>query len=311
MPRRTRTESRVVRPFDSADAVLAHVRFKLSAQDDFDDRTLFDPSVIDRSHIRPEFLLHLDTSALGRIGCLTATDVALVIRIDDPSLHRSEVVFEHVVDDLPETYSVPEEVKDRFSWGPGLTASVALALKESRSPKPGLPFMRGQWVARRDFSLRSAKERRTFPIERWSSERFVSQGLPSDTVYWIDFSWEELNVRIEDPADVLRVCLRADVYDALVDAEEGPAGRAVMKLIEAEILAEVLWRGLGGMERGDQIERGSLLHSVVARVRKATGKSERDLREMVHTRRELGTIRALAQATVSARREVARLKAGG
>jgi hypothetical protein len=308
MPNWRRTESRIVRPFRSVEAALTDVRLKLRADAEFDDRTSFDASEADLRDIRPEFALNVQESALEAVRPLTAADLALAIRLTDARLRRSERVFESGIEVLPRTWTVPPEVKDRFSWKFGVTASVALVLKANRSPEPGLPYMRGHWIARKDFSVRSVTERRTFPIERWTAEEFARRGLPRDTVYWIEFMATDLNDRFDDPSEALRVCLRADVYDALVDAEETPAGRAVMKLIEAEILAEVLWTGLDALEAGDDIVRGSLLHTAVAKVLKATGTNEQALRQVVTTKRELSTLCTFAQAAVDVRRDVAKLR---
>jgi hypothetical protein len=308
MPNWRRTESRVVRPFQSVEAALSNVRLKLRADAQFDDRTSFEVSELDSGDIRPEFELNVRIDALEAVRPLTAADLALVIKLTDTRLWRSEPVFVSDIEDLPRTWTVPPAVKDRFSWKFGLIASVALVLKANRSPEPGLPYLRGHWIDRKDFSVRPITERRAFPIERWTAEDFARRGLPRDTVYWIEFLADDLNDRFDDPSGALRVCLRADAYDTLLDTEETPAGRAVMKLIEAEILAEVLWRGLDALEPGDDISRGSLLHTVVAKVVKATGTNEQELRQVVTTRRDLSTLRTFAQAAINVRRDVTKLR---
>lgn len=307
MPNWRRTESRVVRPFQSVEAALADVRLKLRADAEFDDRTSFDASEVELREIRPEFAFAVQVSALDAARPLSAADLSLAIRFSDPRLRRSELIFESGVDALPDTWTVPAAVKDRFSWKFGLNASVALVLRADRPPEPGLPFMRGHWIARKEFSVRSVAERRTFPIERWTAEDFARRGLPRDTVYWIEFMAEDLNARFDDPGEAFRVCLRADVYDALLDAEESPSGRAVMALIKAEILTEVLWRGLENLGQDQEIEKGGLLHSALARVEKATNASQEALRR-VTTDKELSTLRTFAQAAVDARKDVARLR---
>lgn len=308
MPSWRRTESRVVRPFTSVEAALKEVRFRLRAYEEFDDRTSFDASEVELRDIRPEFALHVQAPELEAARPLVPADLSLVIRFSDPRLRRSELVFESGLDALPETWSVPPAVQDRFSWKFGLTASVALVLRGNRSPQPGLPFMRGHWIARKDFSVRSTPERRTFPIERWTAEDFARRGLPRDAVYWIEFLTDDLNTRFDDPSDALRVCLRADVYDALVETEDSPSGRAVAKMIEAEILAEVLWRGLDNLESREEIEKGGLLHSALTRVEKATKANREGLRKLVTQKKELSSLRAFAQAAVDARKDLAKLR---
>lgn len=308
MPKWRRSESRVVRPFTSVEAALTDVRFKLRADADFDDRTSFDTSQVDLRDIYPVFDLNVRASSLDTVQPLNAADLSLVVRLADFRLRRSELVFESGIEDLPRTWTVDPETKNRFSWKFGLHASVALVLRADRSPQPGLPFMRGHWIARKDFSVRSVPERATFPIECWTAEDFVRRGLPRDTVYWIDFMTDELNARFEDPGEAFRIYLRADVYDVLLSAEESPSGRAVMALIIAEILTEVLWRGLVNLESAEEIEKGGLLDSALARVKKATGANHEALLK-VKNRDGLSGLRAYAQAAVEARKELARLRA--
>jgi hypothetical protein len=119
---------------------------------------------------------------------------------------------------------------------------------------------------------------------------------------------DDLNGRFDDPGEAFRVCLRADVYDALVYAEETAQARALFSMITAEILAEVLWRALRNLDAGEEIERGGLLHSALARVAKATNATQETLRKFV-VDGELSSLRTFAQAAVGARRAVARLGA--
>lgn len=302
-----RTESRVVRPFASAEDALREVRFRLRNEEEFDDRTSFDGSHLDPRDLRPEFALNVNASALDAVRPIGMGDLCLVVRLADGRLRRSEQIFASEIEAVPERWAVPPEVKSRFSWNFDTTASVALVLRSDRRPEPGLPFRRGHWVARKDFSIRSNPEPRAFPVERWAGEDFVRRGLPRDTAYWIDFLAEDLNARFEDPSDAFRVCLRADLYDALLDGGESPGGRAVTALIVAEILTEVLWRGLDRLSPDDEILTRGLLHAALARVTKKTGADCGTLRQLV-AKKELSSLRAYAQAAVDARRDLARLR---
>jgi len=306
MPNWRRTETRTVRPFPSIDGSLTAVRLKLFPDAGFDERTSFDASEAELRDVNPEFRLVVERSALEASGLPTAADLSLVIRLADIRLRRSELVFESGLESLPETWAVPPDVRNRFSWKFGVDASVALVLRSERSPQPGQPFMPGHWVARKDFSVRANREPRALPIERWTAEDFVRERLPRESVYWIQFVTDDLNSRFDDPGEAFRVCLRADVYDSLVGSQETPRGRAVMSLIAAEILTEVLWRGLRNLGDGEEIERGGLLHSAVVRVRKATNATEETLRRFVADH-ELSTLRTFAQAALGVRRHVTRL----
>jgi hypothetical protein len=307
MPNWRRSETRTVRPFPSVDACLAGVRLKLFPDAGFDERTSFDTSEVDLRDVSPEFLLAVDQSVLEASPLAASRDLslALVIRLADLRLRRSELVFQSELPSLPQTWAVPPDVRNRFSWRFGVDASVALVLRSDRPVQPGQPFMRGHWVARKDFSIRAKAEPRSFPIERWTGEDFAREGLPRDSVYWIQFIADDLNDRFDDSGEAFRLCLRADVYDALVYAEKTPQARALLSMIAAEILAEVLWRGLGNLDAGEEIEKGGLLHSALARVVKATNTTVETLRKLAEEG-ELSKLRTFAQATVGARRAVAR-----
>lgn len=303
-----RTESRVVRPFQSVEEALADVRLRLRPNTEFDDRTSFDIAELKNGELQPEFCLVVRRCSLDNLRKLCSSDLSLVIRLIDPHLHRSELVFEELIDNLPSTWIVPNDVVARFSWKPGFTVSVAIVLRKNKRPEPGLPFMRGQWLARKNFSIVSPRQQRMFPIERWTAEDFSRYDLPRDTVYWMLFTTDNFNSRVDDPADVLRVCIRADVYDLLLNAQDNSYGPAIMSLFMTEILTEVLWRGFENIENNDEIEKGSLLHSAVTSVERATGKNASVIRRVVKEQKDLATLRAFAQATVNAREELIKLK---
>lgn len=304
-----RTETRTVRPFPRVDDCLAGVCLRIFPDEDFDERTSFDAAEIGTRDIRPEFRLPLDLAALGPLSSLSPADLSLVIRLADVRLRRSEVVLDSTPESLPQTWALPRSVRDRLSWKFGVEATVALVLKSDRSPRPGHPFLRGHWLARRDFSVRSKPEPRAFPIERWTAEDFARHELPRDTVYWIQFVAEDLNRRFEDPGDAFRVCLRADVYQTLDDTQDTGPGRAVMSVLCSEVLAEILWRGLRSLEDHEEIEKGGLLQSVLAKVEKATNATKDTLCKLVAAG-ELSSLRTFAQAAVGTRRAVVRLAKG-
>ncbi|GIW91342.1 MAG: hypothetical protein KatS3mg109_1774 [Pirellulaceae bacterium] len=306
MPTWQRTETRVVRPFESADACLAGVSLRLSRDADFDQRTSFDPSEVELRDISPEFRLAVEPSALKASRLPDASELSLVIRLADARLRRSELVFESGLDNLPQTWAVPPHVTQRFSWKFGVDATVALVLRSGQLPRPGQPFMRGHWVARKDFSVRCRAEPHVFLIERWTAEDFARHGLARDGAYWIQFITDDLNTRFDEPGQAFRVCLRADVYDTLVQAQETPQARALFSTIAAEILSEVLWRGLHSLDGDEEIVQGGLLHSALARVEKATQITRGALRRFV-AEGELSSLRTYAQAAVGMRQAVARL----
>lgn len=306
----TRTESRLVRPFTSADATLDEVRFKLRANDEFDERTSFDPPDPADGDFQPEFELNFNASSLDNKLKALEQHLSLIIRLSDAPLHRSEIVFEQAIHDLPRTWRIPAESKHRFSWSAGFTASVALVLRHSRNPEPGLPFLRGHWVARKVFRIRSQKQQRAFRIEPWTGDDFARNGLPRDVVYWINFLTDELNQRFDDPGEAFRVYMRNDVFHALCDMEDSNSGRAVLKLISADVIAEIVWRGLKDLAPDEEIEPDGLLGAMIRSVTGKTRTSVEQLRRLASDN-DFSSIRAYAQAAVGARLELARLSMRG
>lgn len=304
-----RTESRIVRPFSSIDEALQQVRFKLYAEDEFDERTSFDPPESFTRSLQPEFELTVDASAWEDNLRSPKEHFSLVIKLTDPRLHRSEIVFNTAIDEIPRTWSLPTNEREKFSWSPGFVATVALVLSQDREPEPGMPFLRGHWVARKSFRIRTAPSSRAFRIEPWTGDDFARNGLPRDTVYWIRFLAERLDERFDDPSEAFRVYLREDVYDALCEAERSSSGRAVLKLILAEILAEIIWRGLHKLKPEEDIPTDSLLHAILKKVEKRTGLNLAKLRRL-GSDSDLASIRAYAQAAVDAPRTIARLYVG-
>jgi len=294
-----RSERRIARPFQVISRCLEGVRLRLTQEEDFEERTAFDAT--DLGEVSPEFLLAVDPSLLE-----DPSELSLVIRLADVRLHLSKIVFDTPLEQVPESWVVPTEQRQRFSWTTGVRATVAVVLRKDCRPVVGKPFMRGHWIARKDFSIRRKPTFRSFPIERWTAMDFKRAGLPPETAYWIDFVADDLNQRFEEPSSALRICLRDDVYDALASAEHTKRGRAAESLIATEVLAEALFRGLRQLDAANELEPGSLLHSAVTRVTKATGVSGRDLFE--HAKEgNFSTVRAFAQATTRAREQMLNL----
>lgn len=298
-----RAETRTVRPFQGVDASLDGVRFRVLPEQAWEERLSFDACEL--SDIHPEFLLDLDRSALASADVVNASDLCLVIRLADIRLRRGEVVFKSAATELPPTWTVPNDIQGKFAWRFGVKATVALVLPEGRPPRPGEPFLQGHWVARKDFSVRPKASPRSFPIERWTADEFAECELPRDTAYWIDFISDDLNQVFEDPSDAFRLCLRADVYDALSMVNDTDRGRGVMSLLLADVLAETIYRGLRDVNPAD-IERDGLLDLALRKVTRATGASVEKLRRSVASG-DFATMRAFVQATTEAKRHIAKV----
>lgn len=301
-----RSEARVVRPYRTADECLYGVRLRLQAAADFDERTFFDTKEVDLSDLLPEFFLAVDPTVLDSATDLAPADTKLVIRLTDKRLHRSEIVFASPLNSLPETWRLPVEVKNRFAWSFGIDITVAVVLGASRPMTPGQPHMRGQWLARKDFSVHARTERRRVALEKWTEDDFAAQGLPRETVYWIRFSADDLNQRFDDMEEAFVICVAASVYDALAVGSDASPARASMSLIAADVLAEVVSKGLKELDSVDQLQHGSLLQASLASIEKATGAQPAKLQRLV-TDGDLSAVRAFAQATVRARRALMRI----
>jgi hypothetical protein len=234
--------------------------------------------------------------------------LSVVISLQDMHLHRNEVVLEKNLTEVPESWELPRETRDRFAWRSGVQATVALVLNADRQIVVGEPFLRGHWLERKVFSIRSKSEPlSTFPIEKWPADEFVRRHLPSDSVYWIEFISDDFNQRFEDPGEALHLALRDNVYDTLADNEQTPAGKAVLALILAEVVTDILWIGLKNLTATDELQRGGVLHGVLDLIRKSTGTTREQLTR--YTEREEGRawLRANVQAALGSRREIAKL----
>lgn len=299
-----RTETRVVRPFETYDQWLADTAMKLLPNAEFDLGPRVEVEESDLPDVRPEFRIALAEEA-SKLD--SEADLRLVIRVSDSNLHHSEVIFQEEPRGLPETWQVPDDIRKRLPWSLGTRVSVALVLASDREQQPGKPWKRGQWIARKDFLIGPKPTRGTFPIQRWSPEEFRRQGLPRETVWWVEFLTEDLNETIEDASEALQVCLREDVHNFLSRYGDKPVGRAVGKVLLSEVLAQLLLKGLAQIQSEDQIKRDSLLGAVVTRIRKATGVTEGQLIRLAREGDVLG-LKAFCDACVETRRALLELR---
>jgi len=302
-----RTESREVRPFPRTDHCLDGVRLRLSPDDEFSSQQHFEIS--EPGEIRPEFNLRIDLSPFQDDNGLPVgiADLCLVIRISDIRLKRSEIIFEKNLLHVPETWVIPGRFRDKFAWQHGVKLTVAIVLQKNRKVSfHGEPFLRGHWVARKDFSIRPKPSPRRFPIEQWTPDDFEQHGLPRDTAYWIQLIADDLNQQFDDPTDAFRICLRKDIFDILAAHQEKETTRALMSLILTEILAEVIFRGLSHMQDSDELERGGLLETALYKIRRATGATFQQLRGYVRDK-DFASVRAFVQAALGTGRNLKRI----
>jgi hypothetical protein len=303
-----RTETRAVRPFLTISQCIDSIQLRLLSSQTFSDDTAFVLRQEDLGNFKPEFRFDINRDSIEVLWPNGSKVLELVIRATDLRLRRSQMIFKQVIDRVPESWEIPQDIFQRLAWTAGVKFTVALVLVSSRTPIPGEPFLRGHWVARKDFSVGLQVQKSIFPIERWTANDFVKHGLPPDSAFWIDFITDDFNRRFEESEEAFRVCFRADVYDALAESQNTVAGKAVMSILFSEITADVLWMGMRSLGLGDELKRGGVINDLVVKILKATNTTQEALSKMARNH-DRTSLRAHVQATLATRRDIVKIKA--
>lgn len=263
-----RSERRLIRPFPSVNEILKDVGLRVRPTDEFaveeahievDDATLGEIDV--ECRLQP-----LDIDALKRQYPDLAPSMVLGIVLTDHGLKRSWLVFKCPIDDVPELWRLPPDVRNQLSWtGPTQLSVFVMLGKAAGSVQRGKPYRLGHWVARKDFSIGVAARQPAFPIERWEPDVFQRRGLPRRTTYYVDVDEDALLNEGDELRSAIRVGLHASVFDSLRLLGRSPIAKGLQAWLAAEVVAEVLFRGLQSLN-GSAPPDESLIASLVRKL---------------------------------------------
>jgi hypothetical protein len=273
-----RQESRVVRPFKSAEEYLSDSRFRLYSEGDFVDGPVIQ---LDGTLQRERLALAVKVPAppkefAAQVGAELG-EMSLVVTLEDRTFKNSWVMhnqalvaFTGGVIDLP-------ECDERISWASDTRLHVAIVLSKNRKARAGLAYRAGSWLAKKTFVLKSPNDNSTFRIVAEKDEYFRKRGLPGTTTYFVDIQDPDLNQPCENVPQLITVYMHESAYGALAKDDDSVIAKALIRNIYVDVVSTILSAGFNAVD--GEIAQDSILDVVCRRITKATGVPLEKLRQ--------------------------------
>jgi hypothetical protein len=300
-----RSEPRDVRPFfgvvRAEEAVSkATIRLFDGGSPAHVDTTSFDLDDIDIARLEPAVFPELAPVANWIADGYEPGDFELLVLASNMFLKNSVVVKRFsLAASVPREVPVPREVIEELGGGRNLVLTVAVCLASDREPTPGLPFVKGHWLSKREFTIRGKTNPSFFDIRMRSDAEWVEAGFPPKTLYSVDYigAIAEPN---DETSNVATVWFHADAYNAMVNEA---IGEAIQPVLGAEIIAQILEASAQEWAELDTPPAGSPLATVVKRLAAGSSISLAEVRRMTEGSGR-SRLRALLQDALGAVRAV-------
>lgn len=276
----SRSESRAVRPFMTADSCLSNVALRLSDDGDFDAS-----EVISLSSLQPDRLSisiripAIPTAVASDVG-VRNDSLRLIVVLEDTVFKRSHVLDNRLLldaedDDLEITF--PHVTLGQFSWTGDTNLSVALVLGSENSAIAGAARRRGAWIARKVFRFVHMRDTAHFSVDSVSPEYFKKLGLPGDTPYLVEIKDDDFNQSSDALPDLLKVSISEDLSRTLSSDGDSHIARVQMKSIYVDVIVSVLVAGYSSLGAGDVLPDG-ILDVLTRRIAKSNAVAEPKIR---------------------------------
>ncbi len=232
------SETERVEPFRTSPSSLESTRFRLTDDDKFDHRDLILIESEEEWRVaRPEIIIDLDTVKASRESGVPEEELAVALVMRDRILNRFELIKRWNARDVPIDAVQLKDALSSFSHSRLFDVCTYLFPAVTKDRDEGVAQDSGQVLASKIFQVRQFEQSSKFP-KRWATpEEFEEQGLPRDTVYWIEWLVDDLN---HHPKEAFRVWLNAQFKDQITSFEVGSKAGDLLKLnLAASILAEL------------------------------------------------------------------------
>lgn len=199
---RTRSETKTVRPFSGlARAVELLDGVKLTANEwqctPAPDAQAMSTADLNSARLAIHFDFDLDAlREAADHARVPYVDTSIVVIARATTLRLSRVIFQHLLsrDDLPKTYEI-DRSSDPLIFGDrnGFDIRVALVITGANlQPELLKPSLRGTWLAKQDFWLRSEQIYSSFSLTPLHPEDRATLGLPAGCLSYIDVDDDSL-----------------------------------------------------------------------------------------------------------------------
>lgn len=301
-PNWEREESKVVRPFKSADDYLKDASFRLYVDTNFEQGPVFQVDAIDKARLSPSIQLSAPPKDLEDLVGVPLKDLTLLISIEDRVLKNTTVLHSiNLANAEDGVIELGDEALECACWAGDTRVHIAAILSKNRKAALGLAQRAGSWIAKKSFHVTRTRDNATFSIIPVNEDFFRSRGLPTSTTYYVDMLGSDFNQPCEDMPDLVKVYLSESVNAALARNEDLPVAKALIKSIYVDVVTSIVTVGFGNLQAGVQILPNSILDVVSTRLTKATGITQTKL--MQYAKETNGT---QMQAVIQAEAELTR-----
>ncbi|MEO6021682.1 MAG: hypothetical protein ABIP64_00895 [Burkholderiales bacterium] len=267
-----REESKVVRPFKSAENYLSDAEFRLYADASFEPRPVIQVDSIDRERLSPAIQVTAPPKDLEESVGALLKDQTLLVSIEDRVLKHTTVLHSA---NLAEVVSGPIELGESAlecaSWTGATRIHLAVVLSKNRKAAVGLAQRAGSWIAKKTFTVTRTRDNANFSLTPVDEDWFKAKGLPASTTYFVDMLGTDLNQPCDTMPDLVKVYISKSLNAALARDEESPVAKALIKSIYVDVVTTILTVGFNNLQTGVVPHPDSILDVVSTRLTKMTG----------------------------------------
>lgn len=251
----TKSETRVIRPFDGASAIrtfLNDAELHL-CENDVDarkeNRIIVDFDVSELPLLKP----NLSKSELDKVVDLTGVSYDKLILAAWMTVHsakKSQILKTVVGDEMinPDGFIISSDIFDAAKRRGGAEISVALLLNESLEEVPLRPSTFGQWLVKKDFKISLYDdESNKIDLQELTEEVRKRFGLPEYAAYFVDLSESAFLAEVDgNIKGAMTIYLDAETLQRLRRGTK--SSEAVQKIILAEIIPRLITESINRAE---------------------------------------------------------------
>jgi hypothetical protein len=276
-----REEPREVRPFFStidAEQSIRQTTIQLFSSSEPLSDTSFELDEIDFKKLAPIVHPIVSPTSTWMPAGLLASDLELVLIARHGFLKRSEILTSCLLaDEVPSSWAISEATLSRLGGGRNLELTVAVCLRNDRTPTPGSPFVPGHWLAKKTFLLRSRTMPTLFDLRVRSDAEWTAAGYPPKTFYAVEYLGG-IDTDLDEGASVATVYVHTDAHQKMVS---GASGEFLQPVLGAEIISAILLESFKDWRQLESVDTASPLATLLKQLGKENPLTLQSLKTLV------------------------------
>lgn len=245
-----RQESRLVRPFRSADDYLKDAQLRLCPDADFALGPVIQIESVQRDRLAPEIRVLPPPVEFEELVGASFDDLRFLVSLEDTFFKRSVVAVDQPISEMTEDVIVLDSDQcAELSWTGATRVHLSVVLREDRDVEAGLARRAGSWVARKSFNVTKISDNTRFNIAPVDEEFFTKRGLPRATSWFVEILDPDLNQSCDEMPNLVKVSISKELHGALAKDESSSGTKALITNVYVDVVATVLVTGLATWER--------------------------------------------------------------